>query len=40
MPNPYFNARLMPGYPAIVQIKRRLSLGDGLEGLHSCPNWF
>ena len=40
MSNPYFRARLMPGYSATVQTELRLSLGDGLGGLPSCPSWF
>ncbi len=35
----YLLERLMPGYSAIVQNDFRLSIGDGFEGLHSCPAW-
>lgn len=34
----YLIDRLMPRYVAASQTERRLSPGDGLEGLPSCPN--
>ena len=40
MSNPYFRVRLMPGYAATLQRTPRLSPGDGLGGLPSCPSWF
>jgi hypothetical protein len=36
----YLLARPTPRYSATLQIKLRLSPGDGLEGLHSSPIWF
>ena len=37
----YSFAYLMPGDDAaIMQIDLRLNLGDGFEGLHSCPTRF
>ena len=36
----YLLPRLMPEYAAPEQIKLRLSLGDGLEDLPSCPVWY
>jgi len=36
----YFCVRLMPSYAATLQRKPRLSPGDGLGGLPSCPSWF
>ncbi len=35
----YLNDYLMPSYAASQQIKFRLSPGDGLKGLPSCPMW-
>ena len=35
----YLSRRLMPSYAAPPQNKLRLSPGDGLTGLHSCPSW-
>ena len=40
MSYPYFWVRLMPSYSACLQIEFRLSPGDGLGGLPSCPSWF
>jgi hypothetical protein len=36
----YLNRYLMPSYAAASQIKLRLSLGDGFEGLPLCPTWY
>ncbi len=40
MSYPYLGVRLMPSYSAIPQSEPRLSPGDGLGGLSSCPSWF
>jgi hypothetical protein len=36
----YLNVYLTPRYVLPLQTERRLSPGDGLEGLPSCPTWF
>ena len=36
----YLNLHLTPSYAAPLQTKFRLSPGDGLKGLPSCPTWF
>jgi hypothetical protein len=40
MSSSYLNVYLTPRYAAPLQTEFRLSLGDGLEGLPSCPTWF
>ena len=36
----YLNDYLMPRYVLLAQTEYRLSPGDGLRGLPSCPTWF
>ena len=36
----YLNIHLTPSYAVPLQTEFRLSPGDGLEGLPSCPTWF
>gem|GEM_PF-757629 len=40
MSSDYLNVYLTPRSVAPLQTERRLSPGDGLEGLPSCPTWF
>ena len=35
----YLKSHLMPSYAATPQKQYRLSPGDGLKGLKSCPIW-
>jgi hypothetical protein len=40
MSRDYLSFYLTPRYLAPFQTERRLSPGDGLEGLPFCPTWF
>ncbi len=40
MTSSYLLARLLHGYPVIVQVKPPLSPGDGLKDLPPAPNWY